>query len=285
MKNIRIIQELHELGITGYHEVAYNPTYEELFQAEMSHKNKGYEKGAVTDLGAVAVKTGIFTGRSPKDRYIVEDDVTKDTIHWGSINKPTTPEIFRHCKDLVLEQLSKSKKLYVVDAFCGTNKDTRLKVRFVMEVAWQAHFVTNMFIQPTAEELENFEPDFVVYNASKAKVENYKELIASVSANTAKLRKGIPDVMQGFNAMAGAAGKDGVLDAKTKELIAMALSVAARCDPCVGYHAKALVKLGATRAELDEMLGMCVYMGGGPSLMYAAAAIAAYEEFGGEKAA
>ena len=116
-------------------------------------------------------------------------------------------------------------------------------------------------------------------------VENYKELIASVSANTAKLRKGIPDVMQGFNAMAGAAGKDGVLDAKTKELIAMALSVAARCDPCVGYHAQALVKLGAPRAALAEMLGMCVYMGGGPSLMYAAAAIAAYEEFGGEKAA
>ena len=116
-------------------------------------------------------------------------------------------------------------------------------------------------------------------------VENYKELIASVSANTAKLRKGIPDVMQGFNAMAGAAGKDGVLDAKTKELIATALSVAARCDPCVGYHTQALVKLGATRAELEEMLGMCVYMGGGPSLMYAAAAIAAYEEFGGEKAA
>ena len=115
-------------------------------------------------------------------------------------------------------------------------------------------------------------------------VENYKELIASVSANTAKLRKGIPDVMQGFNAMAGAAGKDGVLDAKTKELIAMALSVAARCDPCVGYHAKALVKLGATRAEVEEMLGMCVYMGGGPGLMYAASALAAYKEFGGEKA-
>ena len=115
-------------------------------------------------------------------------------------------------------------------------------------------------------------------------VENYKELIASVSANTAKLRKGIPDVMQGFNAMAGAAGKDGVLDAKTKELIAMALSVGSRCDPCIGFHGKALVKLGATRAEVQEMLGMCVYMGGGPSLMYAAAALAAYEEFGGEKA-
>ena len=110
-------------------------------------------------------------------------------------------------------------------------------------------------------------------------VENYKELIASVSANTAKLRKGIPDVMQGFNAMAGAAGKDGVLDAKTKELIAMALSVAARCDPCVGYHAKALVELGASRAQVAEALGMAVYMGGGPSLMYAAKASAAFDEF------
>ena len=115
--------------------------------------------------------------------------------------------------------------------------------------------------------------------------ESYKDLIAAVSTKTAQMRQGIPEVMQGFNAMAQAAGKSGALDAKTKELIAMALSVAARCDPCVGYHAKALVKLGATRAELDEMLGMCVYMGGGPSLMYAAAAIAAYEEFGGEKAA
>ena len=115
-------------------------------------------------------------------------------------------------------------------------------------------------------------------------VENYKDLIATVSANTAKLRKGVPEVMQGFNAMAQAAGKAGALDEKTKELIAMALSVAARCDPCIGYHAKALVRLGATRAELDEMLGMCVYMGGGPSLMYAAAATAAYEEFGGEQA-
>ena len=116
-------------------------------------------------------------------------------------------------------------------------------------------------------------------------VENYTNLIAAVSANSAKLRKDIPEVMQGFNAMAQAASKAGALDAKTKELIAMALSVAARCDPCVGYHAKALVKLGATRAEVEEMLGMCVYMGGGPSLMYAAAAIAAYEEFGGERAA
>jgi AhpD family alkylhydroperoxidase len=113
---------------------------------------------------------------------------------------------------------------------------------------------------------------------------SYTDIIADTSSNIAKLRKGIPETMQGFYALSGAAGKAGALDEKTKELIAMALSVAARCDPCVGYHAKALVKLGATRAEVEEMLGMCVYMGGGPSLMYAAAAIAAYEEFGGEKA-
>ena len=114
---------------------------------------------------------------------------------------------------------------------------------------------------------------------------SYKDIIADTSSHIAKLRKDIPEVMQGFYALSAAAGKAGALDEKTKELIAMALSVAARCDPCVGYHAKALVKLGATRAEVEEMLGMCVYMGGGPSLMYAAAAIAAYEEFGGERAA
>ncbi|MEN9487286.1 MAG: phosphoenolpyruvate carboxykinase, partial [Bacteroidota bacterium] len=177
MKNLKIIQELHDLGITGYHEVVYNPSYEELYQAEMSAKNKGFEKGAVTESGAVAVKTGVFTGRSPKDRYIVLDDVTKDTICWdGKVNFPTTPEIFASCKTLVLEQLSTSKRLYVVDAFCGTNPDTRLKVRFVMEVAWQAHFVTNMFIRPSIYELENFgEPDFVVMNGSKTVNPNWKE--------------------------------------------------------------------------------------------------------------
>lgn len=115
-------------------------------------------------------------------------------------------------------------------------------------------------------------------------VENYKQLTAAISAKTAAMRREIPDVMQGFGAMAQAAGKDGALDAKTKELVAMALSVGARCDPCIGFHAKALVRLGASRAELQETLGMCVYMGGGPSLMYAAAALAAYEEFGGEQA-
>lgn len=177
MKNIKVIQELHDLGITGYHEVVYNPSYEELFQAETSHMRKGYEKGALTDTGAVAVKTGIFTGRSPKDRYIVKDDITKDTIYWDDkVNFPTTQAVYSELKSLVLKQLSTSKKLYVVDAFCGTNPDTRLKVRFVMEVAWQAHFVTNMFIRPSIYELENFgEPDFIVMNGSKTTNPNWKE--------------------------------------------------------------------------------------------------------------
>jgi phosphoenolpyruvate carboxykinase (ATP) len=177
MKNIKIIQELHDLGITGYHEVCYNPTYEELYQAEVSHKRKGYEKGALTDSGAVAVKTGVFTGRSPKDRYIVKDDITKDTIYWDDkVNFPTTIGIWYDLKKLVLKQLSTSPKLYVVDAFCGTNADTRLKVRFVMEVAWQAHFVTNMFIRPSVYELENFgTPDFIVMNGSKTTNPDWKK--------------------------------------------------------------------------------------------------------------
>ena len=177
MKNIKVIQELHDLGITGYHEVSYNPSYEELFQAEVSPLRKGYEKGVLTDTGAVAVKTGIFTGRSPKDRYIVKDDITRDTIYWDKkVNFPTTIEIWDDLKALVLKQLSTSKKLYVVDAFCGTNANTRLKVRFVMEVAWQAHFVTNMFIRPSVYELENFgEPDFIVMNGSKTSNPDWKE--------------------------------------------------------------------------------------------------------------
>jgi phosphoenolpyruvate carboxykinase (ATP) len=177
MKNIRIIQDLHDLGITGYHEVVYNPSYEELFKAEMSQKNIGFEKGALTDTGAMAVKTGVFTGRSPKDRFIVEDDVSRENIYWdGTVNKPTTTEVWNECKKLVLKQLSSSKKLYVVDAFCGTNPDTRLKVRFVMEVAWQAHFVTNMFIRPSHYELEHFgKPDFVVMNGSKTTNPDWKK--------------------------------------------------------------------------------------------------------------
>ena len=176
MKNIKIIQELQDLGITGYHDVAYNPSYEDLYQAEVSHFRKGFEKGAITDTGSVAVKTGVFTGRSPKDRYIVQDEISKDTIYWDKkVNFPTTVEIWNNLKELVLNQLSTSKKLYVVDAFCGTNVNTRLKVRFVMEVAWQAHFVTNMFIRPSIYELENFgEPDFIVMNGSKATNPNWK---------------------------------------------------------------------------------------------------------------
>ena len=124
--------------------------------------------------------TGIYTGRSPKDKFIVMDDTSKDTVWWTSEgykndNKPASQEAWAACKKLAIEELS-NKKLYVMDVFCGANKDSRMAIRFIMEVAWQAHFVKNMFIQPTAEELENFEPDFVSYNASKAKVENYKEL-------------------------------------------------------------------------------------------------------------
>lgn len=180
MKNIKIIQELHDLGITGYHEVSYNPSYQELYEAEVSHKRKGFEKGALTDTGAVAVKTGIFTGRSPKDRYIVKDDISKDTICWdkesgiSTPNYPTTKEVWDDLKALTLEQLSTSPKLYVVDAYCGTNIDTRLKVRFIMEVAWQAHFVTNMFIRPSIYELQNFgKPDFIVMNGSKTTNPNW----------------------------------------------------------------------------------------------------------------
>ncbi|RXP56591.1 phosphoenolpyruvate carboxykinase (ATP) [Lutibacter sp. HS1-25] len=177
MKNIKVIQQLHDLGITGYHEIVYNPSYEELYKAEVSPYTKGFEKGAITESGAVAVKTGVFTGRSPKDRYIVKDDITKNTINWdGKVNLPTTNEIYLKLKKLVLKQLSKSKKIYVVDAFCGTNKNTRLKVRFVMEVAWQAHFVTNMFIRPSVHELETFgEPDFIVMNGSQTVSKKWKE--------------------------------------------------------------------------------------------------------------
>ena len=172
--------DLSIYGITGTTEVVHNPTYEELFEAETDPSLEGFEKGQVTELGAVNVMTGIYTGRSPKDKFIVMDETSKDTVWWTSDefkndNKPASALAWNECKKLAMEQLS-GKKLYVMDLFCGTNKDTRMAIRFVMEVAWQAHFVKNMFITPTAEELESFEPDFIVYNASKAKVENYREL-------------------------------------------------------------------------------------------------------------
>lgn len=169
--------DLSKYGIVGDFEVVHNPSYEVLFQDEMNPANEGFEKAKLTNTGATAVFTGKFTGRSPKDKFIVKDSVTEDTLWWdGTINRPTTPEVFDHCKNLVTKQLSTAKKLYVVDTFCGTNEDTRMKVRFIMEVAWQAHFVTNMFIRPSHFELANYgEPDFVTLNGSKTTNPNWKE--------------------------------------------------------------------------------------------------------------
>ena len=172
--------DLSQYGINGATEIIHNPSYEDLYKAEMDPSLTGYEKGQESELGAVNVMTGIYTGRSPKDKFIVMDDTSKDTVWWTSDeykndNHPASPEAWAALKEIAKKELS-NKKLYVVDAFCGANKDTRMAIRFIVEVAWQAHFVTNMFINPSAEELENFEPDFVVYNASKAKVTNYKEL-------------------------------------------------------------------------------------------------------------
>ena len=173
-------EDLLKYGITGTTEVVYNPSYEQLFEEETKPGLTGYEKGVVTELGAVNVMTGVYTGRSPKDKFIVMDENSKNTIWWTSDeykndNKPVSEKTWAAVKEIAQKELS-GKRLFVVDGFCGTNKDTRMAVRFIMEVAWQAHFVKNMFIRPSEEELKDFEPDFVVYNASKAKVENYKEL-------------------------------------------------------------------------------------------------------------
>lgn len=173
--------DLTKYGISGVKEIVYNPSYEQLFEEETRSELEGYEKGQVSELGAVNVMTGVYTGRSPKDKFFVLDDTTRDTIWWTSEeykndNKPITPEAWKVLKDIATKELS-NKRLFVVDAFCGANPNSRLKLRFIMEVAWQAHFVTNMFIRPTQEELKDFgEPDFVIMNASKAKVDNYKEL-------------------------------------------------------------------------------------------------------------
>ena len=174
------ISDLEKYGITGTTEVVYNPSYEVLFEEETKEGLVGFEKGQDTELGAVNVMTGIYTGRSPKDKFIVMDENSKDTVWWTSDdykndNKPLSEESWAVLKDIAKKELC-DKKLFIVDCFCGANKDTRMSVRFIVEVAWQAHFVKNMFIQPTAEELDEFEPNFIVYNASKAKVENWKEL-------------------------------------------------------------------------------------------------------------
>ena len=172
--------DLSKYGITGSTVIAHNPSYEFLFKEETKAGLTGFDKGQNTELDAVNVMTGIYTGRSPKDKYIVMDEKSKNTVWWTTDeykndNHPMSEEVWGKVKEIAIKELS-GKNLYVVDAFCGANEATRLAVRFIVEVAWQAHFVKNMFIQPTEEELKNFEPNFVIYNASKAKVENYKEL-------------------------------------------------------------------------------------------------------------
>ena len=172
--------DLTKYGITGTTQIIHNPSYEELFKDEMDPSLEGYDKGVLTELDAVNVMTGVYTGRSPKDKFIVVDENSKDTVWWTTEgykndNHPASEECWKAVKEIAVKELS-GKKLYVMDAFCGANKDTRMAIRFIMEVAWQAHFVKNMFIQPSEEELANFEPNFTIYCASKAKVENFKEL-------------------------------------------------------------------------------------------------------------
>ena len=172
--------KLEQYGISGVTEVVYNPSYEQLYKEEMNPELEGFEVGIESEFGAVGVDTGIFTGRSPKDKYIVRDETTEDTVWWksdtakSSDNKAITREVWNHGYELATLQLC-CKRLFVIDGYCGANEDTRLKVRFVMEVAWQAHFVKNMFIRPSEEELEDFEPDFVVLNASKTTNPKWKE--------------------------------------------------------------------------------------------------------------
>jgi len=172
--------DLKSYGIENVTEIIYNPSYNILFAEETKPGLTGFEKGIITHSGAVSVDTGVFTGRSPKDKYVVLDDTTRDTVWWKSEkskisdNKPIANEIWEHCRNLAAKQLS-GKRLFVVDCFCGANKNTRLAVRFILEVAWQAHFVKNMFIRPEKEETENFVPGFVVLNASKTTNPDWKK--------------------------------------------------------------------------------------------------------------
>ena len=219
--------DLSKYGITDVKEIIHNPSYDVLFAEETKSSLEGYEKGQVTELGAVNVMTGIYTGRSPKDKFFVYNEASKDTVWWTSDeykndNKPCSEEAWADLKAKAVKELS-GKRLFVVDTFCGANAATRLKVRFIMEVAWQAHFVTNMFIRPTAEELENYgEPDFVSFNAAKAKVDNYQELglnsetatvfnlktCEQVILNTwygGEMKKGIFSIMNYLNPLRGIA--------------------------------------------------------------------------------
>ncbi|MBQ6377151.1 MAG: phosphoenolpyruvate carboxykinase (ATP), partial [Lachnospiraceae bacterium] len=171
--------DLAKYGITDVVEIVHNPSFEFLFEEEMKQDLTGFDKGQLTELDAVNVMTGIYTGRSPKDKYIVMDENSKDTVWWTTDdykndNHPMSEETWAHAKELAIKELS-GKRLFVMDTYCGTNADTRMAVRFIMEVAWQAHFVKNMFIQPTAEELETYEPDFVCFNASKGEFTDYEK--------------------------------------------------------------------------------------------------------------
>ncbi len=170
--------DLTQYGLTDIIEIVRNPSYQQLFSEETNSDLTGYECGVVTDLGAIAVNTGIFTGRSPKDKYIVKDDITKDTLWWSdqgkNDNKAINTDVWQDLKDLVVKELS-NKRLFVIDGYCGASEDTRLSVRVITEVAWQAHFVKNMFIRPTTEELLTFKPDFVVMNGAKTTNPNYQK--------------------------------------------------------------------------------------------------------------
>ena len=187
--------DLSKYGITGATEIVYNPSYELLFEEETSSKNEGYEVGKESELGAVDVMTGIYTGRSPKDKYIVVDENSKDTVWWTSDeykndNHPMSEDVWAKVKDIAKAELS-NKKLFVVDAFCGANKDTRMAVRFIVEVAWQAHFVTNMFIKPTEEELKNvviaYEPVWAIGTGKTATADQAEEVCSFIRATIAKL--------------------------------------------------------------------------------------------------
>ena len=207
--------DLTKYGITDVKEILHNPSYEVLFEEETKDGLEGYEKGQLTELDAVNVMTGIYTGRSPKDKFFVYNDASKDTVWWTTDaykndNKPCSEEAWADLKAKAVKQLS-GKRLFVMDTFCGANPATRLKVRFIMEVAWQAHFVKNMFIRPTEEELANYgEPDFVSFNAAKAKVENVFNLKTNeqVILNTwygGEMKKGIFSIMNYLNPLKGIA--------------------------------------------------------------------------------
>ncbi|MDO8580850.1 MAG: phosphoenolpyruvate carboxykinase (ATP), partial [Candidatus Omnitrophota bacterium] len=171
---------LEKAGITAWKELYYNLGFDQLFKHETDPSLQGYEKGIVTTLGAVNVDTGKFTGRSPKDKYIVEEETSKENVWWatgqpdGSDNKKLSEEAWAHLKDIAIRQLN-GKKLYVMDGFCGANPNTRLSVRIVTEIAWMAHFFKNMFIRPSEEELKIFTPDWTILNACKATCPDFQQ--------------------------------------------------------------------------------------------------------------